>query len=63
MNFSIKDWSLAIQSRWVVSSRGKDPDTLQDVIDALKVFDTDHDSKISTEKFLYAMTNMGELMT
>lgn len=33
------------------------------MIDALKVFDTDHDGKISTEEFLYAMTNMGEKMT
>lgn len=47
----------------LVRTRGKDPDTLQDVIDALKVFDTDHDGKISTEEFLYAMTNMGEKMT
>jgi Ca2+-binding EF-hand superfamily protein len=47
----------------LVRTRGKDPDTLQDVIDALKVFDTDHDGKISTEEFLYAMTNMGERMT
>ena len=47
----------------LVRLRGPDPDTLQDVIDALKVFDSDHDGKISKEEFLYAMVNMGERMT
>ena len=44
-------------------SRGKDTDSLQDVVDALKVFDTDHDGKISIDEFLFAMVNMGERMT
>ena len=47
----------------LVRVRGPDPDTLQDVIDALKVFDSDHDGKISVEEFVYAMVNMGERMT
>ena len=47
----------------VVRSRGRDTDSLQDVVDALKVFDTDHDGKITIEEFLYAMVNMGERMT
>ena len=47
----------------LVRSRGKDPDSLQDVIDALKVFDSDHDGKISVDEFIYAMVNMGERMT
>ena len=38
-------------------------DSLQDVVDALKVFDTDHDGKITVEEFLFAMVNMGEKMT
>ena len=46
----------------LIRHRGKDPDTLQDVIDALKVFDSDHDGKISVSEFTYAMTNMGEQM-
>ena len=46
----------------MIRERGKDPDTLQDVIDALKVFDSDHDGKISVEEFTYAMVNMGENM-
>ena len=44
-------------------NRGRDADTLQDVIDALKVFDSDHDGKITVDEFLYAMVNMGERMT
>ncbi len=47
----------------MVRNRGKDTDSLQDVVDALKVFDTDHDGKISVDEFLYAMVNMGERMT
>ena len=46
----------------LIRERGKDPDSLQDVIDALKVFDSDHDGKISVEEFTYAMVNMGENM-
>ena len=46
----------------LINERGPDPDTLNDVVDALKVFDTDHDGKISVEEFKYAMVNMGEHM-
>ena len=42
--------------------RGKDKETLQDLIDALAVFDTDHDGKITTKDFKHAMQNMGEKM-
>ena len=52
-----------VQLEALVRNRGKDTDSLQDVVDALKVFDTDHDGKISVEEFLYAMVNMGERMT
>ena len=47
----------------VVKNRGRDIDSVQDVIDALKVFDSDHDGRITVEEFLYAMVNMGERMT
>lgn len=47
----------------MIRERGKDPDTLQDVIDALKVFDSDHDGKITVEEFTYAMVHMGERMS
>ena len=46
----------------LIRERGKDTDTVNDVIEALKVFDSDHDGKISVEEFTYAMMNMGECM-
>ena len=36
---------------------------MQDLIDALKVFDSDHDCKISVKDFKNAMSNMGEKMS
>ena len=36
---------------------------MSDVVDALKVFDSDHDGRITVDEFLYAMVNMGERMT
>ena len=47
----------------LIRERGKDPDTLEDVTNALRVFDSDKDGKISVEEFTYAMVNMGERMT
>ena len=47
----------------LIRERGKDPDTLEDVVNALRVFDADKDGKISVEEFTYAMVNMGERMT
>jgi calmodulin len=35
---------------------------LKDLIDALKVFDTDHDGKITVRDFKHAMMTMGEKM-
>lgn len=46
----------------VVQERGKDKETLQDLIDALKVFDQDHDGKITVGDFKHAMMTMGERM-
>ena len=42
--------------------RGKDKETIQDLVDALKVFDTDHDGKITVKDFKHAMMTMGERM-
>ena len=42
--------------------RGRDSDTLKDVVDAMKVFDSDNDGKISVEDFKYVMMHMGERM-
>ena len=47
----------------LIRERGKDSDTLEDVVNALRVFDADKDGKISVEEFTYAMVNMGERMT
>ena len=47
----------------LVRERGRDSDTLKDVVDALKVFDSDNDGKISVEDFRYVMSNMGERMS
>ena len=47
----------------IIRQRGKDAESLQDVIDALKVFDTDRDGMLTYDEFIYAMTNMGEKMT
>ena len=33
---------------------------MKDLIDALKVFDTDHDGKITVRDFKHAMMTMGE---
>ena len=46
----------------VVTDRGKDKETLNDLIDALKVFDSDHDGKITVGDFKHAMMTMGERM-
>lgn len=46
----------------VVQERGKDKETLSDLIDALKVFDSDHDGKITVRDFKHAMMTMGERM-
>jgi len=45
-----------------VQERGKDKESLQDLVDALKVFDSDHDGKITVRDFKHAMMTMGERM-
>ena len=46
----------------VVMERGRDKENLGDLIDALKVFDSDHDGKITVQDFKHAMMTMGERM-
>ena len=46
----------------VINERGKDSETLSDLVDALKVFDSDHDGKITVTDFKHAMMTMGERM-
>ena len=50
------------QLEQLVKERGPDQDSLQDLIDALRVFDSDHDGKVTVDEFKYAMTTMGEKM-
>lgn len=45
-----------------IKVRGKDTETIDDLVDALKVFDSDHDGKITVKDFKHAMMNMGEKM-
>ena len=44
------------------SEKVKDVDALKDLIDALQVFDSDHDGLLSVEEFKQAMMTMGEKM-
>ena len=55
-------WNLP-QIENLVRVRDPDPDTLQKVIDTLKVFDSDHDGKISVEELVFEMVNIGERMS
>ena len=40
----------------------KEADSLKDLIEALQVFDSDHDGSLTAEEFKYAMMTMGEKM-
>ena len=40
----------------------KDVDAMKDLIEALKVFDSDHDGILSADEFKHAMMTMGEKM-
>ncbi len=44
------------------SEKMKELDSLKDLIEALHVFDSDHDGKLSVEEFKHAMMTMGEKM-
>ena len=46
-----------------MTNRGKDSDVIEDILDALRTFDSDEDGRITVEEFIYAMTNMGDKMT
>jgi|TARA_B110000285_G_C14883673_1_gene495140 Ca2+-binding EF-hand superfamily protein len=47
----------------LIRERGKDTDTLDDIINAIKVFDQDNDGKIPVEEFKSVMMKMGERMS
>ena len=44
------------------SEKNKDIDALKDLIEALQVFDSDHDGILSVDEFKQAMMTMGEKM-
>ena len=46
----------------LLANRPKDVDSLDDLKEALRVFDSDKDGRITTEEFKYAMMTMGEKM-
>ena len=46
----------------LVQERGPDQDSVEDLVNALKVFDTNRDNKLSREEFRTAMMTMGERM-
>ena len=46
----------------LLANRPKDVDSLEDLKEALRVFDSDKDGRITTEEFKYAMMTMGEKM-
>ncbi len=45
-----------------MAKRAKDLDNLETLLKHLKVFDTDDDGRLSTQEFVFAMTNLGEQM-
>ena len=47
----------------LIRESGKDTDTLDDIINAIKVFDQDNDGKIPVEEFKSVMMKMGERMS
>ena len=44
------------------SEKMKEMDSLKDLVEALQVFDSDHDGVLSVEEFKHAMMTMGEKM-
>lgn len=46
----------------LLRERASDPDSIDDLKEALKVFDSDKDGKITVQEFKYAMMTMGEKM-
>jgi Ca2+-binding EF-hand superfamily protein len=47
----------------LIFKRGNDTETFEDLVESLKVFDTNQDGKLSVSEFRYAMSNHGEMMS
>jgi len=46
----------------IVDRKLKDTDTLDELVEALKIFDTDRDGKLLVPEMRWAMTKLGEQM-
>lgn len=46
-----------------MEKKAKDTDTIEELVEALKVFDNDLDGKLTLRELRFAMTNMGDPMT
>ena len=47
----------------IMEKRSKDADSIDDILEALKMFDKDNDGKITTREMRYALANMGNMMS
>ena len=46
----------------IVSKKSQEPDTIEEFIEAAKIFDQDQDGKIEVTELRWAMTKLGDLM-
>lgn len=44
----------------IVNEKAGEPDTMEEFIEAAKVFDHDHDGKIEVAELRYAMSRLGD---
>ena len=44
----------------IVNIKMLDSDTLDELIEAMRLFDTDHDGKVTVPEFRWAMTKLGD---
>lgn len=47
----------------IMEKRSKDADSIDDILEALKMFDKDNDGKITVREMRYALANMGNMMS
>lgn len=47
----------------IMEKRSKDAESIDDILEALKMFDKDNDGKITVREMRYALANMGNMMS
>ena len=47
----------------IMEKRSKDADSIDDILNALKMFDKDNDGKITVREMRFALANMGNVMS